>query len=142
MRAIEIAAEFEAGLQQLIDSEMAPIRQEVADGDIDFALRLIIDMLTKIGAAPALKPAPRLRRPATTGSLEVDTLILAGIRWALRCSATASTPWPPPAALPHPWFAYGHRSMTAGWKALSIRETPAELSAANIFIRERSLASF
>lgn len=134
-------SEAQVDLQQLIDLEMSPIRQEIADGDLEFALRLIVDMLTKIRATGRFRPAPLLRHPFSTGSSEFDAMVLAGIRWAMNGSTTEDTPWLPPQPLPHPRFAYGHRKMTDGWKQLFINETPSEFACANIFIRERSLTS-
>lgn len=130
-------------LQGLLNDRVGGIAQEVTDGDWEFALRLVIGLLTAVEAARGGLSAvvPALRTPVTTGSLEMDTLLLAGIRLALGVGETEVRPWPVPAALKAPWFVYGFRPMSPAWRELTVAETPEDLAAVNIFVRERSLRS-
>lgn len=131
----------QTNIRMLIDSEISAIRAELAKGDIEFAFRLITDLLTKIRHEFSQATSLPLKRPSSTGNQEIDTFIQAGIRWAMGSGPTSSKPWPAPVPLPEPWIAYGFRKMSANWKELSIRETPQEFAQANVYIRERSLTS-
>jgi len=133
--------ELQRTLQALIGDKARSISRELAHGDHDFALRLAVDLFTEARDAGDGHETPFLRRPEPTGNPKVDTLILAGLRWALGSKDGDLRPWPAPKALRSPWFAYGFRGLSEAWKDLSTRETPPELASANVYIRERSLIS-
>ncbi|WP_411731731.1 hypothetical protein [Paeniglutamicibacter sp.] len=131
--------EIADALQDLIDREVGWIRTELEAGEIEFALRLVPDLLTHVRALLGDAPVPALEPPATTGDSRFDTLVIAGIRWAM--NSDADRPWSAPEPLPTPWYPYDFRSVTEAWLVLSKRETPAELARAGIIFREGGLLS-
>jgi hypothetical protein len=127
-------------LQELVDAGALAVRAELASGAVEFALRLVIDLLTHTGAS-VRSGVPKLQPPASTGQREFDTLLLSGIRCALGAEGAEESLWPAPPPLPLAWIVYGFRPMSPAWRELTPRETPEELARANVFIRERSLRS-
>lgn len=131
-----------AQAQADINRAAADIRHELESGDEEFALRLLSDVFTSLRAHLAGRPLPTLRTPPSTSSERFDTLLRAGVRWAVGATVGSSRPWPAPEPLRSKWYPGDtFLPMSKDWIALTDRETPEALRSANIGIRSRSLMS-
>ncbi|NUP73316.1 MAG: helix-turn-helix domain-containing protein [Sinomonas sp.] len=121
--------------QSVFDDAAEAVRDELSNGDIDFALRLALDAFKRL---EGMKPTV-LKRPRTTGDERWDALLAAGARIALRGSK-AKPRWG--SRLAQPWFpAEGMRKVSDAYRQLTVRRTPKEFADFNIFLNDKSLAA-
>jgi hypothetical protein len=113
--------------------------QLIADRDFEFAIKMLADYATaslKAGR-PLLQRSPRLKEPHWSAAL-------AGItNYTARRLGQPSPSWTRRIKpLDEAWMpAESYRSVREPMKQLTRSETPPELAAMNVFIRERSLAT-
>ncbi|WP_284763146.1 helix-turn-helix domain-containing protein [Arthrobacter sp. efr-133-R2A-63] len=128
-------------------SDYDPARRDYAETfaqlinsrDFEFAIKMLADYATaslKAGR-PLLQRSPRLKEPHWSAALAGITNYTAhrlgqpAPSWTKRVKALNEA-WMP---------AESYRSVRGPMKKLTMSETPAELAALNVFIRERSLAT-
>lgn len=128
-------------------SDFDPARRDYAatftrlidERDFEFAIKMLADYATASLSAgrPLLQRSPRLKDPHWTAAL-------AGItNYTANRLGQPSPPWTRRIKpLETAWMpAQSYRTIREPMKQLTISETPNELAALNIFIRERSLAT-
>jgi y4mF family transcriptional regulator len=113
--------------------------QLIGSRDFEFAIKMLADYATaslKAGR-PLLQRSPRLKDPHWSAAL-------AGItNYTAHRLGQPAPPWTGRIKpLDEAWMpAESYRSIREPMKKLTLSETPAELAAMNVFIRERSLAT-
>ncbi|WP_354243286.1 helix-turn-helix domain-containing protein [Arthrobacter sp. UYEF20] len=113
--------------------------QLIGSRDFEFAIKMLADYATaslKAGR-PLLQRSPRIKEPHWSAAL-------AGItNYTAHRLGQPTPPWTRRVkALDEAWMpAESYRSIREPMKKLTISETPAEIAAMNVFIRERSLAT-
>jgi y4mF family transcriptional regulator len=111
----------------------------IAERDFEFAIKMLADYATASLTAgrPLLQRSPRLKDPHWSAALAVITNYTAhrlgqpAPSWTRRIKPL-DTAWMP---------AESYRTIRTPMKELTRTETPPELAALNVFIRERSLAT-
>ncbi|MHA7288725.1 helix-turn-helix domain-containing protein [Arthrobacter sp. MDT3-24] len=111
----------------------------IAERDFEFAIKMLADYATASLTAgrPLLQRSPRLKDPHWLAAL-------AGItNYTAHRLGQAAPPWTRRIKpLDKAWIAAeSYRTIREPMKKLTIAETPTELAALNVFIRERSLAT-
>lgn len=116
-----------------LTSIAAAVAQELATGDSEFALRLAMKELRRLQQ----QGFDELAEPPTTGSAQFDALIAAGARVISRGKPNQPT-WG--MRLEGPWFpAEDFVVLTGAYRALTVKRTPTEFAAFNIFLKDDSL---
>lgn len=113
--------------------------QLIGSRDFEFAIKMLADYATASlnAGRPLLQRSPRLKDPHWSAALAGITNYTAhrlgepATSWTRRVKALSEA-WMP---------AESYRSVREPMKKLTTSETPAELAALNVFIRERSLAT-
>ncbi|WP_442542517.1 hypothetical protein ACSBOX_11235 [Arthrobacter sp. KN11-1C] len=113
--------------------------QLIGSRDFEFAIKMLADYATaslKAGRPP-LQRSPRLKDPYWSAALAGITNYTA--HWLGQPAPSWTRRIKP---LNEAWMpAESYRAVKEPMKQLTISETPAELAALNVFIRERSLAT-
>lgn len=122
-------------------SEIAEtVRGELARGDVDMALRLLLDGVNQLPSAAAAAGAldEALAEPASTGSERWDTLLAASIRYRLHAMGLAAPAWTRKAPLGRFWWPAAD---SAAKEYNDMAHSPAELVRVGIFMDERGFTS-
>ncbi len=107
------------------------IRRELARGDEDFALRILIGALTDFRALGTLETREFLRRPRPTGDRRWDTLLAATVARACRQRGLAAPKWTRRVPLSSWWFPAGGGGLLA---ARTMGSTPIDFSRLGIWL--------
>ncbi len=111
------------------------VGRELARGDVDMALRLLLDGVNQLpdaAAAGALDEA--LAEPATTGIARWDTLLAASVRYRLHALGLSAPAWTRKEPLDTFWWPAAH---SAAKEYNDMAHSPAELVRVGIFMDER-----
>ena len=110
------------------------VRAELAAGDADFALRMVIravtDLRSSLAEADAEDTTRLLRAPSSTGSRRWDALLAASIGRVCRLAGVERQTWTCPAPLDAWWFV----DDTPGSAARTIQRTPPDLACIGIWL--------
>lgn len=115
------------------------VRGELARGDVDMALRLLLDGVNRLpdaAAAQALDKA--LGPPPSTGSERWDTLLAASIRYRLHSMGLPAPRWTLKPPLSRFWWPAAH---SASKEYNDMAHSPAELIRVGIFMDERGFTT-
>lgn len=117
------------------DDIAANVERELLAGDIDMALRLLLDGVNRLSAAAAENRLPEaLQAPRRTGSIRWDTLLAAAIRYRLHKMGVKPPRWTWMEPLDTFWWPI---RINASKEYNDMAHTPAELVRVGIFMDER-----
>lgn len=112
----------------------AAIRHELASGDEDHAMRLLLDGVNELpDAATAGLLDEALAEPGSTGDPRWDTLLAAAIRYRLHGIGIDPPAWTHKDPLPRFWWPLDAGPQRAGYDYAS---APVELARVGIFLSE------
>lgn len=117
-------------------SEIASdVRRWLADGDVDMALRMMLDGVNRLPHAAAQgRLDDALAEPPSTGDVRWDTLLAASIRYRLHQLGEEAPRWTWKEPLPKFWSPI---RINASKEYNDMAHTPAELLRVGIFMDDR-----
>lgn len=121
-------------------SEIAEdLRRELAAGDEDMALRLLMDGINQLpAAAKAGQLAGALAEPESIGDPRWDTLLAASVRYRLHGMGATPPKWTRKEPLPQFWWP---TRINASQQYNDMAHTPAELMRVGIFMDEKDFTT-
>ncbi|MFK4298470.1 hypothetical protein ABH924_003639 [Arthrobacter sp. GAS37] len=115
------------------------ISRELANGDIDFAFRIMVTAIADFRHTSPSNYEDFLIAPGSTGSLRWDTLLAAVIGRECDRLGIPKPPWTQPKPLAEEWVVTVLPNATERWLARIKSGTPAEFSRLGIWIHARDL---
>ena len=114
------------------------IREELHQGDVEFALRLLARAVSDIRTlTDPTERAAAMTSPPSTGDFRWDTLIAATFKREAKMSGAPPPEWTDAPALGDPWFPDPDPLLADR----HVAATPTELAERNIFFDRRNLES-
>jgi hypothetical protein len=117
------------------------IRSELANGDTDFAFRVLVTAVADFSQTSPSNREDFLLPPGSTGSLRWDTLLAAVIGRECERLGIPKPPWTQPKPLAEEWVVTTLPTPTEGWLARIKSGTPVEFPRLGIWIHARDLES-
>ncbi|WP_284989496.1 hypothetical protein [Arthrobacter sp. efr-133-TYG-120] len=117
------------------------ISRELANGDLDFAFRIMVTAIDDFRHASPSNHEDFLIAPGSTGSLRWDTLLAAVIGRECDRLGIPKPPWTQPKPLEDEWVVTVLPNATERWLARIKSGTPVEFSRLGLWIHARDLES-
>lgn len=116
----------------------AAVAAALRDKNTSAADRLISELFRRVSTAPGDIPAPVLDEPGSTGDIRYDTLLAAGLAYALTTRGLPTRQWMDAVpALPDEWLWDGDEDSPSEYREYIRRQTPTMLLAKGLLLSER-----